>query len=84
LSIIIIIFFYLISNIRLGCYNNASNSFSSSESDEEANLCMMANHESSDNGVRSSSNDNDYNSLYDAFQQLLCKSSKLDVALKKN
>jgi len=62
---------------------SSSSSSSSSESNEEANLCLIADHDSSDNEVSSCSNDNDYDYLYDAFQQLLHKSSKLDVPHKK-
>jgi len=63
--------------------SSSSSSSNSSESDEESNLCLIADHDSSDSEVSSYSNDNDYDSLYDAFQQLLYKSSKLDVAHKK-
>ena len=48
----------------------------------EANLCLIVDHDSSDSEV-SSYGENDYDALYDAFQQLLFKSSKLDVAHKK-
>jgi len=45
----------------------------------------MANNDHSDSEVGSSDNENenDYDSLYDAFQELLAKSSKLDIAHKK-
>jgi len=43
----------------------------------------MANNDHSDNEVKSSNNENDYDSLYYAFQELLAKSSKLDIAHKK-
>jgi len=45
----------------------------------------MANNDNSDNEVSSSDNGNgnDYDSLYDASQELLAKSSKLDIAHKK-
>jgi len=62
--------------------NSSSSSSNSSESDEEANMCLIADHDSSDSEV-SSCGENDYDALYDAFQQLLFKSSKLDVAHKK-
>jgi len=78
-----------------------SSSSNSSESDEEANLCLIVNrdssnskvsscrnlclivdHDSFDNEISSYSNDNDHDSLYNTFQQLLHKSNKLDVAHK--
>jgi len=43
---------------------------------------LIANHDSSDSEV-SSCGENDYDALYDAFQQLLVKSSKLDTAHRK-
>jgi len=43
----------------------------------------MANNESSRSQISVSGYNNDYDDLYDAFQQLLHKSSKLDVAHKK-
>jgi len=45
-------------------------------------MCLIADHDSSDSEVNSCG-ENDYDALYDAFQQLLFKSSKLDVAHKK-
>jgi len=64
--------------------DNPLSSSSSSESDEEeAQFCLMANNDLSDSEVSSSNNKNDYDSLYDAFQELLAKSSKLDTAHKK-
>jgi len=64
--------------------DNASSTSNSSDSDnEEANLFLMANHDDSDNEVSSTCNGNDYDDLYDAFQQLLVKSSKLDTAHRK-
>jgi len=64
--------------------DNASSSSNSEGSDEEeANLCLMANSDHSDSEVSSSDNENDYDSLYDAFQELLAKSNKLDIAHKK-
>jgi len=64
--------------------DNASSSSNSSDSEnEEANLCLMANHDDSDSEVNSTCHENDYDDLYDAFQQLLIKSSKLDTAHKK-
>ena len=60
--------------------DNASSTSNSSDSDnEEENLCLMANHDDSDNEVSSTCNENDYDDLYDAFQQLLVKSSKLEI-----
>jgi len=44
---------------------------------------LIDDHDSSDNEVSSCSNKDDYDSLYDAFQQLLHKSSKLDTTHKK-
>ena len=43
----------------------------------------MANHDDSDSKVNSTCHENDYDDLYDAFQQLLIKSSKLDTTHKK-
>jgi len=43
----------------------------------------MADHDVSDSEVSSTYNENDYDDLYDAFQQLLVKSSKLDTAHRK-
>ena len=43
----------------------------------------MANHDDSNSEVNSTYYENDYDDLYDAFQQLLIKSSKLDTAYKK-
>jgi len=43
----------------------------------------MANHDNSDSEVNSTCYENDYGDLYDAFQQLLVKSTKLDTANKK-
>jgi len=43
----------------------------------------MVDHDVSDSEVSSTCNENDYDDLYDAFQQLLLKSSKLDTAHKK-
>ena len=43
----------------------------------------MANHDDFDSEVNSTCHENDYDDLYDAFQQLLIKSSKLDTAHKK-
>jgi len=64
--------------------DNASSSSNSSDSEnEEANLCLMANHDDFDSEVNSTCHKNDYDDLYDAFQQLLIKSSKLDIAHKK-
>jgi len=64
--------------------DNASSSSNSNDSEnEEANLCLMANHDDSDSEVNSTCHENDYDDLYDAFQQLLIKSSKLDTAHKK-
>jgi len=64
--------------------DNASSSSNSSDSEnEEANLCLMANHDDSDSEVNSTCYENDYDDLYDAFQQLLVKCSKLDTAHKK-
>jgi len=79
---------YFKKNKREDNYSSSSSSSSyssssSSESNEEANLCLIPNHHSSNIEVSSCSNDNDYDSLYDAFQQLLHKSSKLDAAHKK-
>ena len=63
--------------------DNASSPSNSSDSEnEEANLCLMANHDDSDNEVNSTYYENEYDDLYDAFQQLLVKSSKLDIAHK--
>ena len=45
-------------------------------------MCLIADHDSSDSEV-TSCGENDYDALYDAFQQFLFKSSKLDVAHKK-
>ena len=60
--------------------DNASSSSNSSDSDnEKANLCLMANHDDSDSEVNSTCIENDY----DDFQQLLVKSSKLDITHKK-
>ena len=64
--------------------DNASGSSNSEGSDEEeANL--MANNDHSNSEVSSSDNENenDHDSLYNAFQELLAKSSKLDIAHKK-
>ena len=61
----------------------SSRSSNSSESNKETNMCLIVDHDSSDSEVNSCSNDNDYDFLYDAFQQLLHKSNKLDVAHKK-
>jgi len=47
--------------------SSSSSSSNSSEFDEEANLCLIADHDSSDNEV-SSCGENDYDALYDAFQ----------------
>jgi len=64
--------------------DNAPSTSNSSDSDnEEANLYLMANHDDSDSEVSSNCNENDYDDLYDAFQQLLVKSSKLDTAHRK-
>ena len=64
--------------------NNASSTSNSNDSEnEEANLWLMANHDDSDSEVSSTCNENDYYDLYDAFQQLLVKSSKLDTAHRK-
>jgi len=64
--------------------DNASSTSNCSDFDnEEANLYLMANHDDSDNEVSSTCNENDYDDLYDAFQQLLVKSSKLDTAHRK-
>ena len=55
--------------------DNASSTSNSSDSDnEDANLCLMANHADFDNEVSSTCNENDYDDLYDAFQQLLVNS----------
>jgi len=63
--------------------DNTSSSSNSSDSDNvEANLCLTANHHDSDSEVNSTCNENDYDDLYNAFQQLLVKSSKLDTAHK--
>ena len=63
--------------------DNASSSSNSSDSKtEEANLCLMANHDDSDSEVNYTYHENDYDDLYDVFQQLLIKSSKLDTAHK--
>jgi len=62
--------------------SSSSSSTNSTESDEEANMCLIADHDSSDSEV-TSCGENDYDALYDAFQQFLFKSSKLDVAHKK-
>jgi len=43
----------------------------------------MVNNDLSNSEVSSSDNENDHDSLYDAFQELLAKSSKLDIAHKK-
>ena len=43
----------------------------------------MANNDLSNSEVSSFDNENDYNSLYDASQELLAKSSKLDISHKK-
>ena len=43
----------------------------------------MADHDVFDSEVSSTCNENDYKDLYDAFQQLLFKYSKLDTAHKK-
>jgi len=43
----------------------------------------MANHDDSDFEVNSTCNENDYDDMYDVFQQLLVKYSKLDTAHKK-
>jgi len=68
----------------IACEDNASISSSSIESDEEeAKFCLMANNDLSNSEVSSFDNENDYDSLYDAFQELLAKSSKLDIAHKK-
>jgi len=40
-------------------------------------------HDDSDSEVNSTCNENNYDDLYDAFQQLLVKSSKLDTAHRK-
>jgi len=64
--------------------DNTSSSSNSSDSDnEEANLCLMTNHDDSNSEVNSTCNENDYDDMYDAFQQLLVKSSKLDTAHRK-
>jgi len=65
--------------------NAPSSSNSEGSDEEEANFCLMANNNHSDSEVSSSDNENenDYDSLYDAFQELLAKSSKLDIAHKK-
>jgi len=60
-----------------------SSSNSEGSDEEEANFCLMANNDHSDSEVSSSDNENDYDSLYDAFQELLAKSSKLYIAHKK-
>jgi len=44
---------------------------------------LLADHDVSDNEVSSTCNENDYDDLYDAFQQLLVKSSILDTAHRK-
>jgi len=54
--------------------SSSSSSSNSSESDEETNMCLIADLDSSDSEV-SSCGENDYNALYDAFQQLLFKFS---------
>jgi len=43
----------------------------------------MVDHDLSNSDVSSTCNENDYNDLYDEFQQLFVKSSKLDTAHKK-
>ena len=63
--------------------NALSTSNSSDSGNEEANLCLLANHDDFDSEVNSTCNENDYDDLYDAFQQLLVKSSKLDTAHRK-
>jgi len=47
--------------------SSSSSSSNSSESDEEANMCLIVDHDSSDSEV-SSYGENDYDTLYDAFQ----------------
>jgi len=64
--------------------DNASSTSSSNDSDEEeAKLYFIADHDLSDSEVSSTCNGNDYDDLYDGFQQLLVKYSKLDNAHKK-
>jgi len=56
--------------------DNTSSSSCSGESDEEeAKFCLIANNDHSDSKVSLSENENDYDSLYDAFQEFLAKSS---------
>jgi len=59
--------------------NASSTSNSSDSNEEEAKFFFMADHDLSNSEVSSTCNENDYNDLYDAFQQLLVKSSKLDI-----
>jgi len=70
--------------------DNASTTSSSSESDAgEEKFYLMADHDLFDDlydvkvGSTCNKNDYDYDDLYDAFQQLLVKSSKSDTANKK-
>jgi len=49
--------------------DNASSTLNSSDSDEEeAKLCLMADHDVSNSEVSSTCNEKDYDDLYDAFQ----------------
>ena len=44
---------------------------------------MKGDHDLSDNEVSFTCNENDYDDLYDSFQQFFVKSSKLNTAHKK-
>jgi len=63
--------------------SSSSSSSSSSESDKEAKMCLIVECDSSNSEVSSNCIENDYDAIYDAFQQFLFKSSKLNVTHKK-
>jgi len=64
--------------------DNASSTSNASDPDEEeAKFYLMVDHDVFDSEVSSTCNENDYDDLYDAFQQLLVKSSKLNIAHRK-
>jgi len=64
--------------------DNVSITLSFSESGaEEEKILLMVDHDLSNIDVSSTCDENDYDDLYDAFQQLLVKSHKLDTTHKK-
>ncbi|BAT84348.1 hypothetical protein VIGAN_04169000 [Vigna angularis var. angularis] len=64
--------------------DNASSSTSSSDTEEEANICLMAKSEDTRSQVSDSSFESSELDLQKAFCELLIESEKLDVAHKKH